>query len=84
MSASPSKRTWLKVHSRRQLLANAAIAASRVASWPCVAQLISPLWSLAHIQGPILRRDRHVEDASDDDAVFEHVVIVVAPLSGRA
>jgi hypothetical protein len=32
-------------------LANAAIAASRVGSYPCAAQRISPLWPLAHIQG---------------------------------
>jgi 3-octaprenyl-4-hydroxybenzoate carboxy-lyase len=38
-------------YSLRQLLANAAIAASRVGSYPSAARLMSPLWPLAHIQG---------------------------------
>jgi hypothetical protein len=32
-------------------MANAAIWASRLGSWPCAARRISPLWPLAHIQG---------------------------------
>ena len=28
---------------------------------------------------PVLRRDWHFEDATDDDAVFKHVKIVLAP-----
>jgi len=34
--------------------------------------------------GPILRRDRHLEDAADHDAILQHVVIVVAPPAGQA
>jgi hypothetical protein len=34
------------------LLANAAIAAQRVGSWPCAARLtVAAEWPLAHIQG---------------------------------
>jgi hypothetical protein len=36
MSASPPKADVVSAHSRRQLFANAAIAASRVLAWPCV------------------------------------------------
>jgi|SRR5262245_2231797 len=38
------------LYSRRRLLANAVIAAARVASYPCAARRMSPLWPLAHIQ----------------------------------
>jgi hypothetical protein len=37
-------------YSRRQLFANAAIAASRVGSYPCATRRISPLCPLAHIR----------------------------------
>ena len=43
-----------RAYSRRQLLANAAIAASRVGSWPCAARItVAAEWPLAHIQKPI-------------------------------
>src|SRR5262245_62170302 len=32
----------------------------------------------------VLRRDRHLEDAADDLAVFEHVEVVLIPADGRA
>jgi hypothetical protein len=62
---------------RAKLLANAAIAASRVGSYPCAARRISPLWLEAHIQGRALRPDCIEEkDGADNDAVLQHVVIV--------
>jgi hypothetical protein len=37
------------------------------------------------VPGAALRSDRiEAEDAADDDAVFEHVVVVVAPFAGRS
>src|SRR6266567_4476464 len=36
---------------------------------------MSPLWPLAHIQGAIVRRAGRSEDAADNDAVFEDVVV---------
>jgi hypothetical protein len=32
----------------------------------------------------VLRRDWHLENAPDDDAVLDHVIVVVAPLPGWA
>src|SRR5262245_32476668 len=62
-------RIRLRFHSRRQLLANAFIAASRVGSYPCVARLISPLCPLAHIQGRSCNREvRHCQSAFKFDA----------------
>jgi hypothetical protein len=46
---------------------------------------MSPLWPLAHIQGRPLRPDCiEEEDATDDDAILKHVVIVLAPTNWRA
>jgi hypothetical protein len=51
-SKKEPERAGLKVHySRRQDLANAVIAASRVGSYPYAARRMSPLWPLAHIHG---------------------------------
>jgi hypothetical protein len=57
-------------------LGNAAIAAPRIGS--CAALRISPLWPLAHPL-PILRRAGRHEDAADDDAVLDHVEVVLVP-----
>jgi hypothetical protein len=38
-----------RAYCRRQLSANAAIAASRVGSYPCAARRMWPLWPLAHM-----------------------------------
>jgi hypothetical protein len=63
-------------------LANAAIAASRVA--------VRRLLSVGRIEavGPKPRRSdrrrRRVDDPADHDTVGEHVVIVVVPLAGWA
>jgi hypothetical protein len=66
-------------------LANAAIAASRVASWPCVGVRSSccPKASV-HIHGVPTGAAFALKDAADHDAVREHVVIVVVPFAGRA
>ena len=72
-----------QAYSRRQLLANAAIAASRVGWYPCAARRISPLWPLA-TPGTVWRSDWHLEDAAHNDPIFEHIVVVIAPLAGGA
>jgi hypothetical protein len=78
-----TEETWLpERHSRRQLLANAAIAASRVGSEPCAARRISPLWPLAHIHRRLLRGAGRQEDARPTDAVLQYLVVIVAPLAG--
>ena len=69
-------------HSRRQLLANAAMAASRCRV-PMVRRAIPVI---AEGQGPHPRasygRGVYLEDAADNFAVGEHVEIVVTPLTG--
>jgi hypothetical protein len=62
-------------YSRRQDLANAAIAASRVGSYPYAARRMSSLWPLAHIHGSILRGNRRKEDAADHDAILQVVLV---------
>src|ERR671924_285227 len=68
-------------HPRRQLLANAAMAASRVAVHPWFVQS-----RLAEGQGPHPRRSywrgSRLEDAADIGAIGEHIRIVIAPLAG--
>ena len=68
---------WHTTHSRRQLLANAAIASSRVAAQPCVgnAVLMMPKASV-HSRRSYRSRCR-LHDAADHDAIGEHIVVVV-------
>jgi hypothetical protein len=61
-------------YSRRQDLANAAIAASRVGSYPYAARRMSPLWPLAHIHGRSWG-NRRKEDAADHDAILQVVLV---------
>jgi len=62
-------------YSRRQLLANAAIAASRGLVAVRRTRDVAAVTARPHPR-PALRRNRHQKDATDNHAVFEHAVIV--------
>src|ERR1700730_11508071 len=66
-------------------LANAAIAASRVGSWPCVGRAVLMI-AIGERPHP---RHAHwpsgcLHDPADDDAVGYHVAIIVVPFAGWA
>src|SRR5262245_34768045 len=61
---------------RHGLLAPGRVAVRRVLDLPVVAARRHP--------GATRWRDRHLEDAPHHDAVLRHVIVVVAPLAGRA
>jgi hypothetical protein len=70
-------------HSRRQLLAKAAMAASRVAAYPCVGP--RPSWcqkTSVYIQGEPIGARVCLEDAADNGTVRKHVEIIFVPLAG--
>jgi hypothetical protein len=81
LSALPrlSVMVWHRRYSRRQLFANAVIAASRVAAWPCVGVRWSAWCSKesVHIRGLPHRHCRRLHDAADHGAVGEHAEVVV-------
>src|SRR5262249_56365291 len=80
---TPPVRAGLFLHPRCQLFAKAAIAASRVAAVAVRRCAIPPK---VESQRPHPRasygRSFGLEDAPDHEAIGEHVVIVVAPLTG--
>src|SRR5262245_54079888 len=81
MSAAPQKLTL--PHSRRQLFANAAIAASRVRRIAVRRRpvLVVPEGERPHPRRAYGRRGG-LEDATDHRTIGEHVEVVIAPLAG--
>src|SRR5262245_1857351 len=84
------RRQWLamaaRTYCRRQLLADAAMAASPIGPSPCAARLtLSALWPLAPHPGTTLRGNRmEKEDAPHHDAVLQHVVVLLIVADRRA
>jgi hypothetical protein len=67
---------------RRQLFANAAMAASRLVAVRWGAALVMQEGERPHPRVPD-RRGVCLEDAADYDAFGEHVKVVLAPFTGR-
>src|SRR5262245_31487591 len=82
MWMKPARQTACGPHSRRQLLAN-----GRHRSLARLSIAVRRFASLAFLDRPhprpALQSNGHQKDAADD-AVFEHVVVLLIPANGRA